>query len=316
MPAGADGTGPPAAAAPSAAPPAADGRRVQLVIITGLSGSGKSSVGNAFEDLGFYTVDNLPLPLLQEFLARPREMVPGDGRIAVVADLRMPGFAEEFPALLRGIDRQRIEPILLFLESSDESLVRRFSETRRPHPLAADRPAIEGIRRERELMAELRGQADMIFDTSEWSIHEVRSEVYRRFTEHPGEVPSMVVTLVTFGFKHGIPYGTDLLFDVRFLPNPHFVPGLRELTGADEPVRRYLEEQADFHELVDRLADLLGFLLPRYRREHRSYLSIALGCTGGRHRSVGVAEALKERLAAQGVPVRLVHRDHERATAG
>jgi UPF0042 nucleotide-binding protein len=156
----------------------------------------------------------------------------------------------------------------------------------------------------------------MIFDTSEWSIHEVRSEVYRRFTEHPGEVPSMVVTLVTFGFKHGIPYGTDLLFDVRFLPNPHFVPGLRELTGADEPVRRYLEEQADFHELVDRLADLLGFLLPRYRREHRSYLSIALGCTGGRHRSVGVAEALKERLAAQGVPVRLVHRDHERVTAG
>jgi UPF0042 nucleotide-binding protein len=297
---------------PTTAP--GDPQRVRLVIITGLSGSGKSSVGNAFEDLGFYTVDNLPLPLLEEFLARPREMVPGDGRIAVVADLRMPGFAEEFPALLRRIDRRRIEPILLFLESSDETLVRRFSETRRPHPLAPESPAIEGIRRERELMAELRGGADMIFDTSEWSIHEVRSEVYRRFTERPGEAPSMVVTLVTFGFKHGIPYGTDLLFDVRFLPNPHFVPGLRELTGRDEPVRRYLEEQADYPELIDRLTDLLLFLLPRYRREHRSYLSIALGCTGGRHRSVGVAEALGERLAEHDVPVRLVHRDAERGT--
>ena len=286
--------------------------RVQLVIITGLSGSGKSSVGNSFEDLGYYTVDNLPLPLLRDFLDRPRELVPGDGRIAVVADLRMPGFAEEFPALIRSIDRQAIDLTLLFLEASDEALTRRFSETRRPHPLAPDSPAIEGIRRERELLAELRGQADIVFDTSEWSIHEVRAEVYRRFTDMPGEAPSMVVTLVTFGFKHGIPYGTDLLFDVRFLPNPHFVPGLRELTGRDRPVQEYLEQQEEYHELLDRLTDLLDFLLPRYRKEHRSYLSIAIGCTGGRHRSVGIAEALQERLRALGHPVRVVHRDAER----
>ncbi len=290
-----------------------DDGRPHLVIITGLSGSGKSSVGNAFEDLGYYTVDNLPLPLLREFLERPSELAPGDGRVAVVADLRMPGFAREFPRLLEGLDRSRVELTLLFLEASDEALVRRFSETRRPHPLAPDRSVIEGIRRERELMAELRGQADIVFDTSEWSIHEVRSEVYRRFTDREGGAPpAMVVTLVTFGFKHGIPYGTDLLFDVRFLPNPHFVPGLRELTGRDEPVRRYLEEQEDFAELVDRLADLLAFLLPRYRREHRSYLSVAIGCTGGRHRSVGVAEALEGRLSGLGYTVRLMHRDADR----
>lgn len=293
--------------------PAPAGReRVQLVIITGLSGSGKSSVGNSFEDLGYYTVDNLPLPLLREFLDRPRELVPGDGRIAIVADLRMPGFAQEFPAMVRSIDHGAIDLTLLFLEASDETLTRRFSETRRPHPLAPDRPVIEGIRSERELLAELRGQADIVFDTSEWSIHEVRAEVYRRFTERPGEAPKMVVTLVTFGFKHGIPYGTDLLFDVRFLPNPHFVPGLRELTGQDEPVQRYLEDQADYHELLDRLTDLLAFLLPRYRREHRSYVSVAIGCTGGHHRSVGIGEALRERLAAVGQEVRVVHRDVER----
>ncbi|HEX2163764.1 MAG TPA: RNase adapter RapZ [Thermoanaerobaculia bacterium] len=303
-----------AAERPEAPPPPRPepGERVHLVIITGLSGSGKSSVGNSFEDLGYYTVDNLPLPLLREFLDRPRELVPGDGRIAVVADLRMPGFAEEFPAMIRSIDRQAIDLTLLFLEASDESLVRRFSETRRPHPLAPDLPVIEGIRRERELLAELRGQADIVFDTSEWSIHEVRAEVYRRFTDRPGEAPSMAVTLVSFGFKHGIPYGTDLLFDVRFLPNPHFVPGLREQTGRDAPVREYLEQQPDYAELLDRLTDLLGFLLPRYRREHRSYVSVAIGCTGGRHRSVAIAEALRDRLADIGQNVRVVHRDAER----
>ena len=312
-PAGKGPTGKGSAEDEAAGAPAPAGRdRVQLVIITGLSGSGKSSVGNSFEDLGYYTVDNLPMPLLREFLDRPRELVPGDGRIAIVADLRMPGFAQEFPAMVRSIDHGAIDLTLLFLEASDETLTRRFSETRRPHPLAPDRPAIEGIRSERELLAELRGQADIVFDTSEWSIHEVRAEVYRRFTDRPGETPSMVVTLVTFGFKHGIPYGTDLLFDVRFLPNPHFVPGLRELTGRDEAVQRYLEEQSDYHELLDRLTDLLAFLLPRYRREHRSYVSVAIGCTGGHHRSVGIGEALRERLAAVGQEVRVVHRDVER----
>ncbi|HEY4562636.1 MAG TPA: RNase adapter RapZ, partial [Thermoanaerobaculia bacterium] len=265
-----------------------------------------------FEDLSYYTVDNLPLPLLRQFLDNPLELAGGTDRIAVVTDVRAPGFAEELPRLFADIDRERIEPRLLFLEASDEVLVRRFSETRRPHPLAADRPVIEGIRRERELLAEMRARADMVFDTSGWSIHEIRSQVYREFASNPGEEPGMVVSLVSFGFKHGIPYGTDLLFDVRFLPNPHFVPGLREQTGQDEGVRSYLDRQPDFGELVGRLTDLLAYLLPRYRRENRSYLSVAIGCTGGRHRSVAVAERLKAALEEQGWPARVIHRDISR----
>jgi len=286
--------------------------KARLVIITGLSGSGKSVVAKCFEDLSYYTVDNLPLPLLRTFLDNPLELVGGVDRIAVVTDVRAPGFAEEFPRLFAEIDRERIEPRLLFLESSDEVLVRRFSETRRPHPLAVDLPVIEGIRREREMLAELRARADMVFDTSEWSIHEIRSQVYREFASNPGEEPGMVVSLVSFGFKYGIPYGTDLLFDVRFLPNPHFVPGLREQTGQDEGVVTYLERQPDFGDLVERLGDLLAYLLPRYRRENRSYLSIAIGCTGGRHRSVAVAERLKRALDVQGWPARVIHRDISR----
>ena len=283
--------------------------KAKLVVITGLSGSGKSVVAKCFEDLSYYTVDNLPLPLLRQFLDNPLELVRGHDRIAVVADVRAKGFAEEFPRLFAEIDRERIEPTLLFLEASDEVLVRRFSETRRPHPLAPDLPVIEGIRREREVLAELRALADMVFDSSEWSIHEIRSQVYRDFASNPGEEPGMVVSLVSFGFKHGIPYGTDLLFDARFLPNPHFVPGLREQTGQDAEVRSYLERQPDFGELVERLADLLSYLLPRYRRENRSYLSVAIGCTGGRHRSVAVCERLKSALDERGWPARLIHRD-------
>ncbi len=283
--------------------------RAKLAIITGLSGSGKSVVAKCFEDLSYYTVDNLPLPLLRLFLDNPLELVRGHDRIAVVTDVRAPGFAEEFPHLFAEIDRERIEPTLLFLEASDEVLVRRFSETRRPHPLAPDRPVIEGIRREREVLAELRARADMVFDSSEWSIHEIRSQVYRDFARSPGEEPGMVVSLVSFGFKYGIPYGTDLLFDVRFLPNPHFVPGLREQTGQDGDVRAYLDRQPDFEELVARLADLLSYLLPRYRRENRSYLSVAIGCTGGRHRSVAVCERLRGALDGRGWPARLIHRD-------
>jgi UPF0042 nucleotide-binding protein len=283
--------------------------KARLAVITGLSGSGKSIVAKCFEDLSYYTVDNLPLPLLRLFLDNPLELVRGHDRIAVVTDVRAPGFAEEFPRLFAEIDRERIEPTLLFLEASDEVLVRRFSETRRPHPLAPDRHVVEGIRREREMLAELRSRADRVFDTSEWSIHEIRNQVYREFAANPGEEPGMVVSLVSFGFKHGIPKGTDLLFDVRFLPNPHFVPGLRERTGQDAEVLDYLERQPDFQELVIRLTDLLAYLLPRYRRENRSYLSVAIGCTGGRHRSVAICERLRCALEERGWPARVIHRD-------
>jgi UPF0042 nucleotide-binding protein len=210
------------------------------------------------------------------------------------------------------IDRGAVDLTLLFLEAGDETLVRRFSETRRPHPLESAGPLIESIRQERRLLADLRGRADLVFDTSEWSIHETRRHVYREFAGGEGEEPALTVSVVSFGFKHGIPYGTDLLFDVRFLPNPYFVPELREKTGKDAEILAYLAGQPEFGELNERLGDLLLYLLPLYRRENRSYLSIAIGCTGGRHRSVAIAEQISQRLIASGWAVRLIHRDLDR----
>jgi UPF0042 nucleotide-binding protein len=283
--------------------------RVRLVLVTGLSGSGRSTVAKCFEDLGYFTVDNLPLPLLRLFLAKTTEMAPGKHRIAVVTDVRAPGFASEFPGLLDEIDLELTAPTLVFLEASEEALVRRFSETRRPHPLAEDGPVTEGIRQERALLADIRGRADLIIDTSEWSVHQVRRHIYREFTVSPAEEPGMVVSLISFGFKFGIPHGTDLLFDVRFLPNPHFVPELRESTGLDDSVQAYLEAEGEYQELIDRLEDFLLFLLPRYRRENRSYLSVAIGCTGGKHRSVATTERLASLLDGAGWVVRVLHRD-------
>jgi UPF0042 nucleotide-binding protein len=284
--------------------------RPQLVLITGLSGSGKSTVGKCFEDLGYYCVDNLPLPLLRSFLADP--LVEGHRRIAVVTDVRAPGFASEFPRLYDEIDRNLVDPTLLFLEASDDVLVRRFSETRRPHPLGGERPVIEGIRAERELMTEVRGRADRLFDSSEWSIHEMRAHVYQDFGGKHDRQHGLDVSLVSFGYKHGIPSGADLLFDVRFLPNPYFMPGLREKTGRDEEVVTFLDGHIDFLEVVDRFADLLLYLLPHYSGELRSYLSVGIGCTGGRHRSVAVVERLGARLEAAGWTARASHRDIER----
>jgi len=230
----------------------------------------------------------------------------------VIADLRAPEFARAAPELWRRIDRQRVAPTLVFLESSDEALVRRFSETRRPHPLGTELPVLEAIRRERDLMADLRGAADLVLDTSDWSVHEIRSVIYRQFGREAGHEPEMAVCVVSFGFKHGTPHGSDLVFDVRFLPNPHFVDGLRELSGLDQPVLAYLEGQADFEELIARLSDLLLYLMPRYRSENRSYLTIGVGCTGGRHRSVAVAERLSQRLRAADWRVSVRHRDLDR----
>lgn len=291
--------------------------RTRLILVTGLSGSGKSSVGNALEDLGYYTVDNLPLPLLRRFLKEPGELVPGHRHIAVVTDVRAPGFHEELPILVRGLDRERLDVTLLFLEASDETLVRRFSETRRPHPLAVSRPVIEGIRRERELLADLRGLADRVLDTGEWTIHDVRNQIYRSFPiDQTGEVaegePGMVVSLTSFGFKHGIPYGTDMLFDVRFLPNPYFVPELKAHSGRDPEVRDFLDRRPEFEDVVERFGDLLVDLLPRFAAQNRSYLAVAVGCTGGRHRSVAVCEALRDRLAASGWGIQVIHRDLDR----
>lgn len=291
------------------------GRGARLVLITGLSGSGKSTVAKCFEDVGYYCVDNLPLPLLTTFLANPSGFVEGEDRIAVVADVRAPGFAARAPRLLADLDRERVAPTLVFLEASDDALVRRFSETRRPHPLAEDRPPIEGIRRERELLADLRGRADLVLDTSDWSIHDIRSLVFREFGRDAGAEPTMVVSLLSFGFKYGTPPGVDLMFDVRFLPNPHFVAELRARTGSEPEVLEFLDRQPEFGDLVARVADLLRFLLPRYRQENRSYLTIAVGCTGGRHRSVAVVERLAALLEKDGWTSRVHHRDLDRGSA-
>ena len=288
---------------------AGKGQRAELVIVTGLSGSGKSTVAKCFEDLGYYVVDNLPLPLLRELLADPLALVGDERNIAVITDVRALGFAAEFPGMVRTIDPSRVRPTLLFLEASEESLVRRFSETRRPHPLAkGDLPVNESIQRERQLLDELRGMADLVFDTSQWNVHEIRSKIFHAFA--PGASGAeMQLSLVSFGFKYGIPTGSDLLFDVRFLPNPHFVPDLRPLTGQDDRVVEYLDGQADYHELMARLTDLLLYLLPRYRTENRSYLSVAIGCTGGRHRSVAIVESLASRLREAGWDPKVRHRD-------
>ncbi len=290
--------------------------RARLVLVTGLSGSGKSTVAKCFEDLGYYCVDNLPLPLLRQFVASPLDFVPGRDHIAVVTDMRAPGFAAEAPLLLAELDRGRLQATLVFLESSEEALMRRFSETRRPHPYSDQLPVLECIRAERAMMSELRGAADLILDTSDWSIHDIRSLIYREFGRDAGHEPVMNVSLVSFGFKHGIPFGADLMFDVRFLPNPHFDPELRPLSGLDEPVREFLRQRTDFQELLARLADLLRFLLPRYQQENRSYLTVGIGCTGGKHRSVALVEALAAELAteldAASCTVRVKHRDLER----
>lgn len=286
-------------------------KRSRLVLVTGLSGSGKSSVAKCFEDLGYYCVDNLPLPMLRALLQDPRKYVEEHKRIAIVTDVRAAGFAEEFPQLWRELADSEVQPTLLFLEADEQTLVRRFSETRRTHPLAGDRHLLEGIRQERELMAPVRGLADRVFDTSRWTIHDARNHVFEDFAATANERQRPVVSVVSFGFKHGIPAGTDLLYDVRFLPNPYFVPELKMQTGKDAAVRQFLEEQPDYEELLGHLERFLHFSLPRYKRENRSYVSVAIGCTGGHHRSVAIAEELARRLTASGWASRVLHRDIE-----
>jgi UPF0042 nucleotide-binding protein len=282
----------------------------RFVVLTGLSGSGKSQAIRALEDLGYICVDNLPvtlLPMLAELTLRAGSEI---ARAAVVVDVREGKLLSEFPAIYRRLQAMRnLEPVLIFLEASEPSLVRRFSETRRPHPLAPDRSAIEGIREERQAMRAIRRMADHIVDTSEMTVHELR----HTFTGvASGRAPGsqLVVTILSFGFKHGIPVDSDLLFDVRFLPNPHFVPALRPHTGRDRDVVRYLERSDATKDFLRHTLNLLKFLIPQYVTEGKAYLTIGIGCTGGRHRSVAIAEALKKGLAGlSDVRVRVVHRD-------
>lgn len=285
------------------------GHAARFVVLTGLSGAGKSQAIHALEDLGYFCVDNLPTSLLPA-LADLAETRGSDAPpTAVVVDMRDPAFLERFPAALRALRRRKsLGTILIFLEANDNALVRRFSETRRPHPLAADQAAIEGILKERKALEKLRQISDKVFDTSELTVHELR----RAFIDlsRVGAEKQLVVTVLSFGYKHGVPLEADLLFDVRFLPNPHFVPALRPLTGCDQPIKDFLNDAEATGVFLDKSTDLLRFLIPQYAAEGKSYLTVAVGCTGGRHRSVMVAEALRGRLEhLDGALLRLKHRD-------
>ena len=283
-----------------------------LVIITGLSGSGKSYVQSTLEDLGFYCSDNLPIALIEPFLQEVAAHENAD-RVGIVVDVRAHDFASTFPAFYR--DRiQKLVPnvVLIFLEATDEVLVRRYSETRRPHPLAQDMPILEAIQTERAALAEVKELANLVLDTSQFSVHELKAEVMRRFQLSDQPRRALLVTIITFGFKYSLPYNIDLLFDVRFLPNPHFVADLRPHTGLDKEVVEYLEKQPEYHEFYRRLLDFVGYLLPEYEKEMKSYLTIGIGCTGGKHRSVAIGQRLADDLADRGMTVEIVHRDCKR----
>jgi RNase adapter protein RapZ len=286
-----------------------------VVIITGLSGSGMSSATNAFEDLGYFCVDNLPLMLLPTFarLVRPEDHHrPHIERAAVVVDIREGTFLGEFPERLAGLRASGLNVFVLFLEASDEALLRRFSETRRPHPAEEGEGLLESIRRERAAMADARALADQVIDTSEHTVHTLRALLLGRFS--PGEDGApMRVQVYSFGHKHGGPRDLDLLFDVRHLPNPYFVPELRDLSGHDRRIVRFLGASPEVKETLRRFTDLIDYLLPLYKREGKSYVNIGIGCTGGRHRSVMVANAIARHLRRAGFDATAVHRDVAKA---
>jgi UPF0042 nucleotide-binding protein len=282
--------------------------RTHLVIVTGLSGSGRSATLKAFEDMGFNCVDNLPLALLSAFV----EFVQGSEetfRSAIGIDIRGKDFPERFPVLYRDLKSQGLTIEMLFLDASDQTIMRRFSETRRPHPLARGATTLlDGIKSERTALAEVRKLADRIIDTTDYTVHDLRQTIERQYAAGDGGRP-MVITLLTFGYKFGVPYDIDLLFDLRFLPNPYFVPELRLHTGEDPRVREYIMAQPDSEEFLAKLQGFIEFLLPHYRREGKSYLTIGFGCTGGRHRSVAFSLLIAERLRQSEYEVIIKHRD-------
>jgi UPF0042 nucleotide-binding protein len=282
-------------------------RGPQVVILTGVSGSGKSTALRALEDAGFYCVDNLPILFLEKLLELSGHTAGEVSRIALVVDAREGRFLAEAPRVIREVRQKGSDVQVLFLDASDESLVRRYSETRRRHPLAGEGSVPDGISAERRALAEIKAVADEVIDTTTLNVHELKRLVSRRFVA--GDGVRLGVTLVSFGFRFGIPTHADMVLDVRFLPNPFFIPELKPYPGTDPRVAGFVLGQPDAKAFLDRLAELSGFLLPRFRNEGKSYLTIAIGCTGGKHRSVALAAAFAERLESSGQPVRLWHRD-------
>jgi UPF0042 nucleotide-binding protein len=282
----------------------------QVVILTGVSGSGKSTALRALEDAGFYCVDNLPILFLEKLLELSGHTAGEVSRIALVVDAREGRFLGEAPRIIQEVRQKGSDVQVLFLDASDDSLVRRYSETRRRHPLAGAGSVPDGISAERLALADLKVIADEVIDTTTLNVHELKRLVARRFVV--GDGARLGVTVVSFGFRFGIPTHADMVLDVRFLPNPFFVPELKPHPGTDPRVAEFVLGQPDAKAFLERVSELFVFLLPRYRAEGKSYLTIAVGCTGGRHRSVALAAAFAERLEAGGQPVRLWHRDIEK----
>jgi UPF0042 nucleotide-binding protein len=281
----------------------------ELVIITGMSGSGKASVLKAFEDLGYYCVDNLPVALIPRFA----ELVGQSSEIrstALVVDVREGAQLEDLPEIVKSVKRM-LPTKMIFLEAADAILVRRFSETRRPHPLGRDTPVKASLTAERRHLRAIRALADLVIDTSKFNVHELRAYITERFQKRESDRSgkNILVSCVSFGFRHGVPEDADLVFDVRFLPNPHFVPEFRPLTGRDPKVAKYIRSFPQTREFIKRISGLLIYLLPHYIREGKSYLTISFGCTGGQHRSVMIAEDVRKQLRKAGYRVKVVHRD-------
>jgi UPF0042 nucleotide-binding protein len=283
-----------------------DPRRPELVAITGLSGSGKASVLKAMEDLGFYSVDNLPVELIPKFaeLIRDNQAVQS---AAIVVDIREGEGLKRFPQVLISL-RRIVDVKLIYLEADDETLVHRFSETRRPHPLGTDRSVMKSLRLERAQLAPVRAAADLIINTSKFTVHELRDFIGERFRGTRDE-SNISIYVTSFGYRHGVPPDTDLVFDVRFLPNPNYIPRFKNLTGKNPAVARYIRSFPQTVEFISRISDLLIYLLPHYIREGKSYLTIAFGCTGGQHRSVMMADEIATRLAKAGFKAKVSHRD-------
>ena len=285
----------------------------RFLVVTGMSGAGKSHAIRALEDLGYYCVDNLPTPLIPVMADLSLREDADTQKIAVVADVRERSFIREFPPMWRRLKASPdLNPRLVFLEASEASLVRRYSETRRPHPLAPDRPVTEALQQERQMLGKIRQMADQIIDTSDLTVHELR-HFFLGLARDRHHRQRMVVTFESFGFKHGVPLDADLVFDCRFLPNPHFVAGLRSKTGRDAPVIRYMQRYPETREFKQRVEGFLRYVVPHFVEEGKAYLTVAVGCTGGRHRSVYLAEWLKKELSGvKHVTTRVRHRDLSR----
>lgn len=285
-----------------------------FVIVTGLSGSGMSSATDSFEDLGYFCVDNLPLTMLSMFgrlLVPVERRNPSIEKAALVINIRERHFLSDFTAELQKLKKRGLEPFVVFFEASDEVLQRRFSETRRPHPADKGKGLLSAIRAERRVLKDIRNLADLIIDTSEHTVHTLRHRLVQKFSGSEEGVP-LKVEVVSFGHKFGAPRDVDLLFDVRHLPNPYFQKELKHLVGEDPKIVDFLLKQPEVTETIDRFADLLLYLLPRYQREGKSYLTIGVGCTGGRHRSVMVANSIKKILKDNNLDVSVTHRDMQK----